>query len=201
MPLAQSQPDALARTYAASVFDLAKEHGGQNSIEHVLGELEEILEIARTDARFGEFLSSQILSEASRRGSLERIFKGRISDLTYKFLLVLNEKGRLSHLPAIVSALDQHVQSAFGRVEVDVYTAAPISPGELATVKSGLQRILGKEPVVHPYVDATMIGGLKIQIGDQLLDASVATRLRKLRDRLVEDGGASIRAAADRLMN
>jgi F-type H+-transporting ATPase subunit delta len=201
MPMVQSQPDALARMYATSIFELAQESGdGQQAAEHLLGELEEVLEIARSDARFGEFLS-QILSVAARRASLDRIFKGRVSDLTYKFLQVLNDKSRLSHLPAIVAALDQQVQAAFGRIEVDVYTAGPITPDELATVKAGLQRVLGKEPVVHPYTDATMIGGLKIQIGDQLLDASIATRLRKLRDKLVNDGGASIRAAAERLMN
>jgi len=93
------------------------------------------------------------------------------------------------------------VQEAFGRVEVDVYTASPISPEDLGAIRDRLQQVLGKEPIVHPYTDRSMIGGLKLQIGDQLIDASIATSLRKLRDRLNEDGLAAIRAKADRLID
>ncbi len=201
MPLTHTEPDALARIYAASLLDLAQSEGGQAVVESTLAELEDLLEIARTEPAFGEFLASQILSADSRAASLERILSGRVSDLTRRFLLTLNRKQRLAHLPAIVAALDEKVQETFGRVEVDVYTAAPISPEELGAIRSRLHQVLGKEPIVHPYTDRSMIGGLKLQIGDQLIDASVATRLRKLRDRFEESGLAAIRAKADRLID
>jgi F-type H+-transporting ATPase subunit delta len=201
MPLTEAAPDALARTYAQSLFELAKVGGGQSAIESTLAELEDILELARTDARFSEFLASRILPAEKRAASLERIFKGRASDLVVRFLLTLNEKGRLGHLAPIVAAFDHMVQAAFGRIEVDVYTASPISSGELDVIRDRLKRALGKEPIVHPYTDDTMIGGLKLQIGDQLIDASVATSLRKLRDRLASDGSARVRAAAERIIN
>lgn len=201
MPLNQQPPDALARLYAASLFELAQAEGGQSRIGEVLSELEEILELARTDFAFGEFLSSRILPVDNRAASLERIFKGRISDLTLRFLLVLNEKERLNHLPAITAAFDEQVQNAFGRVEVDVYTAAPISQEELNLIRARLQSVLGKEPVLHPYTDPSLIGGIRLQIGDQLIDASVATSLRKLRDQLETHGLAEIRARAERLID
>src|SRR5947207_1106278 len=179
MPLTDTPPDALARVYAQSLFELAREQGGQGAIESTLGELEDIMDLARADASFSEFLSSRILPAADRAESLKKIFKGRASDLTLHFLQVLNEKGRLGHLPAVAAAYDQIVQNAFGRVEVDVYTAAPISGEELNLIRDRLKRALGKEPIVHPYTDHSMIGGLKLQIGDQLIDASVATSLRK----------------------
>ena len=200
MPLIESAPDALARLYASALFDLAKESGGQEAIENTIGELEELLELARADATFNEFLSSQILPTDARASSLEKILGDNVSDLTKRFLLVLNAKGRLGNLAPITAAFDQLVQEAFGRVEVDVYTAAPIDADELNSIRERLQSILGKEPVVHPYVDNAMIGGLKLQIGDQLIDASVATRLRRLRDKLSGEGSAQVRAAADRLV-
>lgn len=202
MPLSQAQPDALAHTYARSFFELARDAGGQPKIEECLGELEDILEIARGDARFAEFLSSRVLPASSRAASMKSIFEGRVSDLTLRFLQVLNEKERLSHLPAIVAALDQIAQESFGRIEVDVYTAAPISGDELNAVRSRLSDILSKEVVVHPYTDASMIGGVKLRIGDQLVDGSVATRLRKMRQRFTTSGAAEVRArAADILDN
>ena len=113
---------------------------------------------------------------------------------------MLNDKGRLGHLPPIAAAFDELVQREFGRVEVDVYTAAPASPGELDTIKQRLRQILGKEPVVHPYTDKAMLGGLKLQIGDQLIDASLATRLRRMRDNLANSGLATLRAKAEKIL-
>lgn len=201
MPLTHSEPDALARVYAAALFDLATAQGGQSAVEHTLAELEDILELARTEPAFGEFLASRILAAESRGRSLERILTGRVSDLTRNFLLTLNSKGRLASLPGIVAAFDEKVQEAYGRVEVDVYTASPISPEDLSSIRERLRATLGKDPIVHPYTDRAMIGGLKLQIGDQLIDASIATRLRKMRDRLNQDGLAKLRARADRMMD
>ncbi len=201
MPLTEAPPDALSRIYAQTLFEMAQAAGGQAKIEETLVELEEIMELARADVRFSEFLSSRILPAKARGASLATIFKGRLSDLTLHFLLVLNDKGRLGHLAPIVAAFDQLVQNAFGRVEVDVYTASPVSSGELAAIRDRLRAALGREPVVHPYVDGSMIGGLKLQIGDQLIDASIATRLRKLRDKLATDGSAKIRAKAAQIID
>jgi F-type H+-transporting ATPase subunit delta len=200
MPLTHSEPDALARIYASSLFELAKQQGGPTGCEETLGELEDILELARSNAQFGEFLASMILSAKERKDSLEKIFKGRVSDLTYHFFQVVNEKDRLGHLPAIIAAYEQLVQQAYGRVEVDVYTAAPIDQGEIAAIRSRLQSMLGKEPVLHAYTDPEMIGGLRLQIGDQLIDGSLQTQLRKLRQNLSSSGGAQIRAQASRLI-
>ncbi len=201
MPLTHSEPDALSRVYAAALFDLALAQGGQATIEHTLAELEELLDLARSEPAFGEFLASRILAADARGRSLERILTGRVSDLTRNFLLTLNAKGRLGSLPGIVAAFDEKVQEVFGRVEVDVYTASPISPEDLAAIRERLRATLGKDPIVHPYTDRAMIGGLKLQIGDQLIDASIATRLRKMRDRLNEEGMAKLRARADRMID
>jgi F-type H+-transporting ATPase subunit delta len=201
MPLTDAPADALAEIYARSLFELAEGRGGQGTIEATQGELEEILELARNDARFSEFLASRVLPVAQRSASLERIFKGRVSDLTLRFLQILNEKGRLSHLPAIVAAYDKMVQDQFGRIEVDVYTASPISPDELRMIREQLQRALGREPIVRPYTDDAMLGGVKLQIGDRLIDGSLATRLRRLRDRLATEGTAQLRARAERMMD
>ncbi len=200
MPLTESQPDALARLYAQSLFELVTAEGGSERAEQILGELEDVVELARSDARFSEFLASRILPAKQRAASLRAIFDGRASGVTLRFLLVLNHKDRLDHLPAVTAAFDHLVQSAFGRVEVDVYTAAPIDSSALDTIRNQLRSQLGKEPIVHPYVDASMLGGLKLQIGDRLIDASVATRLRQVRTALATDGNAEIRAKASRII-
>jgi F-type H+-transporting ATPase subunit delta len=201
MPLTDAQPDALSQVYARSLYEMADARGGRAAVEGALGELEDVLEIARASPEFSEFLASRVLPVAQRSASLEKIFKGRLNDLTLRFLQVLNEKGRLGHLPAIVAALDQLVQEKFGRIEVDIYTATPISPDELRAVRDRLQKTLGREPIVHPYTDNAMIGGVKLQIGDRLIDASLATQLRRLRDQLATNSTAEIRSRAERIID
>lgn len=196
MPLIESQPDALAHTYARSLFELVDSKGGRGAIETILGQLEDILELARTDANFSEFLASRVVPSGQRSASIKKIFTNRADPLVVNFLCVLNTKGRLSHLPAIIAAFDALAQERFGRVEVDVYTAEPLSPDSLNGIRSKLSASLGKDIVLHPYTDAAMIGGVKFRIGDQLVDASVATQLRHMRDTLDSTGAAKLRARA-----
>lgn len=200
MPLSECKPDALAFAYARALFDLVEAEGGRARVEETLGELEEIVELARSESGFGEFLASRILPEGARAGSLRRVFEGRVSPATLRFLLVLNRKGRLAHLPAIVAAFDALAQERFGRVEVDLYTAAPIDAEQLREIRQRLARALGKDVVVHPYTDGSMIGGVRLRIGDRLIDGSIATRLRRLRERLTTEGLARLRVRMDRII-
>lgn len=200
MPMIDTEPDALSRVYARSLFELAESEGGQQRIEEIGAELGELVDLARADKAFGEFLSSRIIAGKKRSASLEKILKGRVSDLVRRFVLVLNAKERLAILPSVAAAYDQVVQEKFGRVEVDVYTAAPVDRATLDRVGASLKRTIGKDPVLHPYTDAAMLGGLKLQIGDQLIDASVATRLRRMRERLAGPGAEAVRAKFSRII-
>jgi F-type H+-transporting ATPase subunit delta len=201
MPLIDSPPDAAARVYARSLFDLAEKQGGQSVIEGTVSELEEILDLARSNARFAEFLSSPSIGAADRAKALDKIFKGNVSELTLRFLHVLNDKGRIAYLPSITSAFDQQTQERFGRIEVDVITAEPLPGDQVRSLRDRLTKVLGKEVVLHPYTEAGMIGGVKFRIGDQLVDASVATQLRKLKDRLENEGGSELRARISKIID
>ncbi len=200
MPMIDTEPDALSRVYARSLFELAESEGGQQRIEEIGAELGELVDLARADKAFGEFLSSRIIAGKKRSASLEKILKGRVSDLIRRFVLVLNAKERLAILPSVAAAYDQVVQEKFGRVEVDVYTAAPVDRATLDRVGASLKRTIGKDPVLHPYTDAAMLGGLRLQIGDQLIDASVATRLRRMRERLAGPGAEAVRARFNKII-
>lgn len=200
MPLVDAKPDAVARVYAESLLALAKDAGGRDKAEEIVGELSDILEIARLDPSFSEFLASRVVPSKARDAAIERIFEGRASDLTVRFLRVLNDKNRLSHLPAITTALDELVQAEFGRVEVDIFTAAPIDAGELESIRTRLTQVIGKEVVAHPYTDPAMLGGVRFRVGDVLVDGSLESQLRTMRDRLSGSGMDAFRAASGDLI-
>ncbi len=193
MSTSTSQADALAQVYAKSLFDLAQQAGGREKIEEVSDELEQIVELMRSDRKLREFLSSPVIDEKKRQASLQRMFANRVTDLTLRFLLVLNDRHRLGHLESISEAFSHLVQEAFGRIEVDVYTATPLEANQRAAITQRIRDALGREPVIHPYVDRSLIGGVRLRIGDQLIDGSVVSSLRKLRQTLLTSGSAVVR--------
>ncbi len=202
MPLIEAQPDALAKVYAEALFDLAAQDGkGPEAAEVVLGELEDILELARENPLFNEFLASRVLPAHKRDTSLAKILEGRASDLTIRFLRLLNRKNRLSHLPAITAALLHKVSAALGRVEIDLYTATKLEGEDLDSVRDQIQSTLGKNVVLHTYAEPAMLGGVKLRIGDRLIDDSLATQLRRVQARLNDQGAAAVRANSARIID
>ena len=117
-------------------------------------------------------------------------------------MLVLNSNGRLDHFDAIQVAYGLHAAGGlWDRVDVDVVTAMPLGRASaLARIKESIHLAFGKDPVLHPSVDESIIGGIQIRVGDQLMDGSIATRLRRLGHRLREQGSHNIRSDSSRFM-
>lgn len=184
-----AQLDQVANVYAKSLFELALKQGGNDAASSVGEELSEVCEIARADAGVREFISSPIIDPKRRAQSLKKSFEGRISSLLLNFLLVVNRKGRLAELFNIDQAYDALLSDAFGRVEVDVFTTTGrVDAASATALQEQLRKALGKEPVLHHYSDPNMIGGVKLRIGDQLVDGSVAAQLRAMRQKLTDRG-------------
>lgn len=187
------QVDALSNVYALSLFELANEAGGHEKVLEVADELEQICELAASGQKINLFFSSPIIDSNKRGEALSAIFSNRVTDLTLRFLLVLNNKDRLNYLQQISNAYDKIVEDAMGRVEVDIFTPTAIDAGVVATIKQRVHDLLGKEPVLHPYVEPAMLGGIKLRIGDQLIDGSVQTKLRRLSENVQNNGLVAIR--------
>jgi len=200
MPLIDTPPDALSRVYAGSLFDLAEMGGGKPQLETIAGELDALVELTRAMPQLSEFFASRILGTKQREASLQKMFGGSVSPLLLSFLLVVNRKERLNQFLSIAAAFDEMIQEKFGRIEVDVYTRHELGRDQVASIQSKLSQALGREPVMHAYTDPDMLGGMRLQVGDKLIDASVSTMLRKMREQLKTKGADALRTRFDRLL-
>ncbi|MEO1129494.1 MAG: ATP synthase F1 subunit delta [Planctomycetota bacterium] len=187
-------PDAVDKAYAKSLFELVESQGGRERLEEIASELEELVELARHQPELEEFVASRIIPATSKDRTLRAIFEGRISNVILNLMLLLNRKGRAGRFVRIAVAYDQLVQEQFGKVEVDIYTRYPIPQDQLQRLDEVLRTALRRDPVIYTYTDPSMLGGLKIRVGDSLLDASFTTRLRKMRELLKEEGSAVMRS-------
>lgn len=193
--------DEVARVYALSIFQLAEEAGGEDKIHQIGDELEAIASIVREDARIAEFFRSPIVDIKKRSEALRRILDGQVSDVVLRFLLVLNHKSRLGRIADIADAFVEIANDRFGRVEVDVFTVdGAMEDSQLESLRARIVARMGRDPVFHQHADASMIGGLVLRIGDQLIDGSVRGRLRRIREDLKSRGSSDVRHTAERFM-
>lgn len=169
-------------TYAQSLLELANQG---NRAADIGAELEGIGEILENEPVFRDYLADPGIGDAERTAAIEKIFRGRVSDLLYNFLGVLNNNRRLRLLGQIVSAYDDLLEAQIGNVEVDVTTAQRLSPEELEQVRGRVSETIKKNAIIHQYIDETIIGGLVIRIGDKVIDASVKQQLQSMRQQLL----------------
>ena len=108
--------------------------------------------------------------------------------------MVVNQKDRLGSLPGIVRAFANLVDERQGVVEVDAYVANRLDEGQASAIADRLGASMGRKVALKQHVDEELIGGLKLRIGDKLLDGSVATQLRLMRDKFVQAGREKARA-------
>lgn len=169
-----------ARRYAQAAFDIAKEQGTIDQWERDLGQLLEVFQ----DSRVGPYFQNPAVPEESKRQSLASILAGDQHKLVRNFALLLLERGRLEQLPQIVESFHGLVLEERGIAIADVTTAVELQPAEFQRVQDQLTRLLGKEVHVRTQVDSDIIGGIVVRVGDTLIDGSVQTQLRTLRQRL-----------------
>ena len=182
---------AVARVYADALLGLAERRGEADELRDELAAV--AAEVERDDA-LRAFLVTPLVDAEARAASLERIFRGRASDLLVDGLQVLNRKGRIGLLPAIAAVYARAHNTLRGRIEVAVTSAVPLDDEQRAAVAAAVARRSGRTALLRETVDAALVGGMVIQIGDQKADASVASRLHALSDALLDRASREIQA-------
>lgn len=167
----------LARTYSRALLGLAEPQGQADALGEELAELAGVLD---GNADFESFLASPLVSEDERRAAVEKVFRGKASDLLVDSLQVINRKGRLGALRAIATSYRDELRELRGQVEARVKTAVPLTEALRAKMVAAVGQFTGKTPVLVEKIEPGLLGGLVIEVDGQKIDTSVASRLREL---------------------
>ena len=144
----------------------------------------ELLAETVTDARVKEFLTTPRIGPEQRKAALAAALKGRVPELVLRFLMVVVEKRRQGLLGEIAREYRALVDERMGRVRVDVAISHAPDAALEQEITQALTARLGKTVVPEFRVDPSLIGGMVVRWGDEILDASVRTRASHLRRRL-----------------
>jgi F-type H+-transporting ATPase subunit delta len=185
----------LSKTYADALLGAA---ATPDQIEATLSELEEFIsDVWEAEPRLAALLSADSFPSKEKDRILVRTLEGKASPIVLNFLRVLNRHGRLGFLPPIVRQARTIWDRKQNRRPVRVRSAVPLDEASQSALSDRLKQLIQATPILHLEVDPTLIGGLIIQVGDDVYDASVRTRLAKLRDRLIESQTHEIQSRRD----
>ncbi len=183
----QQMISTLERNYARALLELADEAKG-SALDEIDAEARQLLAMIEREPDMLRLMSVRTLSVHERGQIIERMLKGRIGDSLHRFIQVVNQKNRLEFLPGMLRALSLLIEERRGIVEIDAYVAAQMDENAQQQVAQSIGQALGKQVVMHQHVDPALIGGLKLRVGDRLIDGSVATQLRMMRQRMIDSG-------------
>lgn len=169
---------SLAGRYASALFDLASEQGATIVVE---SDLERLAAAISESADFALLIRDpQITREAAAKAVKAVGEVLGVSPITANFLGVLAENRRLASLPDIVRAFATISADVRGEVTASVTTAHPLDDAQLAELSAKLSAREGRAVKIRTRVDPDILGGLVVQIGSQMIDGSIRTRLNSL---------------------
>jgi F-type H+-transporting ATPase subunit delta len=169
----------LATRYAKSILDLAIEKG---QLDKVYKDMLFLQEICRSSRDFVNLLRSPIVKADKKGKILDAIMGGRISVLTSAFNKLLLAKEREAYLPEIAGAFIDQYKTYKGIQTVKLTTAVPVSEAVRKTI---LEKVRSdsdaKDIELNTEVHEELVGGFILEIGDRMVDASIAYELNQIR--------------------
>jgi F-type H+-transporting ATPase subunit delta len=176
----------IARPYAQALYDLA---AGDKSVDAVEQGLISISNMAGQSSDFSRFLSSPVISADAKAGAIDAILtKGKVNKTVANFVRVVARNGRLFALPAIIKAYRDLTAKARGETSADVTSAVPLSRAQVASLAATLKKKIGKTVTLNEHVDPSLIGGLQVKVGSQMIDSSLKTKLTAMKIAMKEVG-------------
>ena len=166
-----------ARVYAEALFDVAKKKG---KLDAIRGELAQFADALDGDHELQVFFFSPYFSTAEKVAGLKRAVSGADQELL-NFLELLIEKGRMQEVFRIRRQLDELWKQENRRIDVTVTSAVELDPAVVEKVGEEIERQTGQKVELASRVDDEIIGGIVLQVGNMVLDASIRSRLEKLR--------------------
>lgn len=173
-----------AKRYAKALIIIATE---ANKIEAYSKELGSVVELFESNADLKKVFSSPVVKAGEKQALMEEIAKkSSLSDDVSKFLSLVAAKQRAGELEYIFEEYAKIEDGLSGKLRVTL--EAPFTPGDdlKKSLTEQLAKETGKEIILTVEENKELIGGIKVRIGNTIIDASVTTQLNRMKDKILE---------------
>jgi F-type H+-transporting ATPase subunit delta len=171
-----AEPTTIARPYAGAAFNLAVEAGALARWSEMLA----ALALVSADERVRSAAADPNLSDAQAAGLFISILAGRLTGDAENFVRVLAENGRLGLLPEIRAQFEALRSEHEGVLEAEVQAAFELSEAELSDLAQRLEKKTGRKVRTRVQIDKDLIAGVRILLGDKVIDGSARAQLGAL---------------------
>lgn len=171
-----AEPSTVARPYAEAAFGLAVEAGALAKWSEILA----ALALVGADERVRAAVADPNLTEAQVAGLFIAILSGRLTGDAENFVRVLAENGRLGLLPEIRAQFEALKNEHEGVLEAEVHAAFELSGAQLADLAQRLEKKTGRKVRTKVKIDKDLIAGVRVVLGDKVIDGSARAQLGAL---------------------
>ncbi|HEX4188047.1 MAG TPA: ATP synthase F1 subunit delta [Solirubrobacteraceae bacterium] len=169
--------EEIAKVYARSLFEVAREQGKLDELREQLGEFVDALNQYR---ELAIFFFSPYFSVKEKQEALARVLVE--ADPTFvNFLSLLIEKHRMPVIFRIRDSYEQMWEEENRMLPVEITSAIELDPGTIERLSREISERTGRRVKLAAHVDPDILGGLVLRVGNSILDASIRNRLEQLR--------------------
>jgi len=172
----------VARVYAGSLFEIAKE---KNMVPQVEEELNIVVQILAEETEFKSYINTPGITGEVKKSFINKVFAGNISEYTLNLLNLLIDNGRQTVVSEIYEAFVELNDIANNRQRITVISQTNLDGSLLEKIKTDIGKKLGKEIIVTEQVDDSILGGIIIKIGDLVIDGSLSKGLKNIKRNLL----------------
>ncbi len=173
----------LSVPYAEALLALAKQH---DLVDAIADDMRGLAAVLQETPELGVFLANPLVKPAVKKAVLGKTLADKVNPFTLNFLNLLADRGRIIVLAAIADSFLALVRRLKNIALAEVRTTKPLSDAQQAAVVDKVKQITGAVDVeLATHIDATLIGGVIIKVGSQVIDASIRGQLRRLSLQLV----------------
>jgi F-type H+-transporting ATPase subunit delta len=166
-----------ARVYAEALFEVGRDKGKLDTLQQQLTQFADEVDRNR---ELQVFFFSPYLSTAEKQEGIERAISGAEPELT-NFLELLVDKHRMTEVFRIRREFDELWKQENRRLDVTVTSAVELDTAVVEKIGQEVERQTGEKVDLSSRVDSDILGGIVLQVGNMVLDASIRSRLDKLR--------------------
>ncbi|WEG13111.1 F0F1 ATP synthase subunit delta [Pullulanibacillus sp. KACC 23026] len=168
--------EVIAKRYAQALFDVAKERSTVDAVEE---QLQVIQQTVKESKDLNTMLNHPRIKGEDKKAVLEQIFKDEVNAEVLNLLKVLVDRGRESLLNDLSESYTAIANEARGIVDMYVTTAEPLSQEDEDKLSKSFGNVLNKQLRIHSKVDAGVIGGVLVRIGNRVYDGTLAGKLTR----------------------
>lgn len=172
-----------ANVYSEALFGLALE---ENRIDELQGELKVLCALIAENPEFMEFLTTPMIGKEEKRDFVDSVLGGKFSKEIVNLTKVLIDKNRSREILDIIQVFENTVLSHQDIYSAAAYTAVPLGASELEALRAKLVKLTGKTISLENIIDTSVIGGIRLKVGDRVIDGSLKRRLEDLKDNLAQ---------------